>query len=143
MKNVALTHSSPSALTTAVVDGHGPSSKVRTTSLSRRKSCWRKCSKPKPGPGRASQPVPWQQEPVVPAPERPAAAPSWSLIVELKPVPGPAKTPKQPKQTLPHNASKTSRIQEWNQPRWSRLLKMKPPPPRVNDIAQLSPRDRH
>ena len=34
----------------AVVFSHGPSSKVRTTSLSRRKSCCLKCSKPKPGP---------------------------------------------------------------------------------------------
>src|SRR4029079_18262070 len=50
LKNVALTHSSASAFSTAGVVGHGPSSKVRTTSLSRRKSCCRKCSKPKPGP---------------------------------------------------------------------------------------------
>src|SRR4029079_2413869 len=50
LKNVALTHSSASAFSTAGVVGHGPSSKVRTTSLSRKKSCWRKCSKPKPGP---------------------------------------------------------------------------------------------
>lgn len=40
-----------SALSTAgVLFGHGPSSKVSTTSLSRRKSCILKCSKPKPGP---------------------------------------------------------------------------------------------
>src|SRR5215217_8401574 len=49
-KKVASTHSSASALTTAVVLGHGPSSKVRTTSLSRRKSSCLKCSKPNPGP---------------------------------------------------------------------------------------------
>src|SRR6185436_10335733 len=49
-KNVASTHSSASALTTAWVVGHGPSSKVRTTSLSRRKSCCLKCSRPNPGP---------------------------------------------------------------------------------------------
>src|SRR6185436_2153539 len=30
--------------------GHGPSSNVRTTSLSRKKSCCLKFSKPKPGP---------------------------------------------------------------------------------------------
>src|SRR5262245_58485567 len=49
-KNVARTHSSARALTTALVVGQGPSSKVRTTSLSRRKSCCLKCSKPNPGP---------------------------------------------------------------------------------------------
>src|SRR3954469_934192 len=44
-------HSSDSALTTAgVLPGHGPSAKVSTTSLSRRKSSCLKCSKPKPGP---------------------------------------------------------------------------------------------
>src|SRR5581483_5846113 len=50
-KNVALRHSSVSALSTAgVLPGQGPSSKVRTTSLLRRKSYCLKCSKPKPGP---------------------------------------------------------------------------------------------
>ena len=40
-----------SALSTAgVFSGHGPSSKVSTTSLSRRKSNCLKCSKPNPGP---------------------------------------------------------------------------------------------
>src|ERR1700754_2908901 len=44
-------HSSASAFNTAgVLTGHGPSSKVSTTSLSRRKSSVLKCSKPKPGP---------------------------------------------------------------------------------------------
>src|ERR1700754_4266757 len=44
-------HSSASAFNTAgVFSGHGPSSKVSTTSLSRRKSSCLKCSKPKPGP---------------------------------------------------------------------------------------------
>src|ERR1700750_2052193 len=44
-------HSSDSALSTAgVLPGHGPSSKVSTTSLSVRKSSCLKCSKPKPGP---------------------------------------------------------------------------------------------
>src|SRR5260221_2935711 len=44
-------HSSASAFSTAgVFNGHGPSSKVSTTSLSRRKSSFLKCSKPKPGP---------------------------------------------------------------------------------------------
>src|SRR5260221_13110666 len=44
-------HSSASAFSTAgVFNGHGPSSKVSTTSLSRRKSSCLKCSKPKPGP---------------------------------------------------------------------------------------------
>src|SRR6266404_601360 len=44
-------HSSASALSTAaVLAGHGPSSKVSTTSLSLRKSSSLKCSKPKPGP---------------------------------------------------------------------------------------------
>src|SRR5215468_7196024 len=36
--------------TDGVLTGHGPSSKVSTTSLSRRKSSSLKCSKPKPGP---------------------------------------------------------------------------------------------
>src|SRR5207249_1663493 len=50
-KNVALTHCAASAASTAgVLFGHGPSSKVSTTSLGRRKSCSLKCSKPKPGP---------------------------------------------------------------------------------------------
>src|SRR5438105_7829894 len=44
-------HSSASVFSTeGVFTGHGPSSKVRTTSLSRRKSSSLKCSKPKPGP---------------------------------------------------------------------------------------------
>src|SRR6476469_7193043 len=44
-------HSSASAFSTAgVLRGQGPSSKVSTTSLSRRKSSSLKCSKPKPGP---------------------------------------------------------------------------------------------
>src|ERR1700760_1406346 len=44
-------HPSASALSTAgVLTGHGPSSKVSTTSLSARKSNCLKCSKPKPGP---------------------------------------------------------------------------------------------
>src|SRR3954454_14257102 len=44
-------HSSASVLRTdGVLTGHGPSSKVSTTSLSRRKSSCLKCSKPKPGP---------------------------------------------------------------------------------------------
>src|SRR5712671_2936322 len=44
-------HSSASALSTAgVLSGHGPSSNVSTTSLSRRKSSCLKCSKPNPGP---------------------------------------------------------------------------------------------
>src|SRR5215218_2524666 len=44
-------HSSASAFSTAgVFFGQGPSSKVSTTSLSRRKSSSLKCSKPKPGP---------------------------------------------------------------------------------------------
>src|SRR5215471_18206889 len=50
-KKVALTQWSASALSTAgVLPGHGPSSKVKTTSWSRRKSCILKCSQPKPGP---------------------------------------------------------------------------------------------
>src|ERR1700748_2858410 len=44
-------HSSASDFSTdGVLTGHGPSSNVRTTSLSRRKSSCLKCSKPKPGP---------------------------------------------------------------------------------------------
>src|SRR3978361_1567102 len=44
-------HSSASVLSTeGVLTGHGPSSKVSTTSLSVRKSSCLKCSKPKPGP---------------------------------------------------------------------------------------------
>src|ERR1700688_2463094 len=50
-KNVALTHMSVNALITiGVFSGHGPSSKVSTTSLSRRKSYCLKCSLPKAGP---------------------------------------------------------------------------------------------
>src|SRR5260370_32829598 len=46
-----MVHSSASALSTAgVLLGHGPSSKISTTSLSARKSSCLKCSKPKPGP---------------------------------------------------------------------------------------------
>src|SRR5438105_14519532 len=44
-------HSSASVFKTeGVLSGHGPSSKVSTTSLSRRKSSCLKCSKPNPGP---------------------------------------------------------------------------------------------
>src|SRR5476649_2536433 len=44
-------HSSASVLSTdGVLTGHGPSSNVNTTSLSRRKSSCLKCSKPNPGP---------------------------------------------------------------------------------------------
>src|SRR4051794_16819943 len=44
-------HSSASVFRTeGVFTGHGPSSNVSTTSLSRRKSRSLKCSKPKPGP---------------------------------------------------------------------------------------------
>src|SRR6266700_8129882 len=44
-------HSSASVFSTeGVLSGHGPSSNVSTTSLSRRKSSCLKCSKPKPGP---------------------------------------------------------------------------------------------
>jgi hypothetical protein len=49
-KKVAFRHSSVSALSTAGVLGQGPSSKVKTTSLSWRKSYCLKCWKPKPGP---------------------------------------------------------------------------------------------
>src|SRR3979411_3231486 len=44
-------HSSASVFSTeGVLSGHGPSSNVSTTSLSRRKSSCLKCSKPNPGP---------------------------------------------------------------------------------------------
>src|SRR5882762_6995270 len=44
-------HSSASVFNTdGVLSGHGPSSNVSTTSLSRRKSSCLKCSKPNPGP---------------------------------------------------------------------------------------------
>src|ERR1700685_1296830 len=44
-------HSSASVFSTeGVLTGQGPSSKVSTTSWSRRKSSCLKCSKPKPGP---------------------------------------------------------------------------------------------
>src|ERR1700694_3774150 len=44
-------HSSARVFSTeGVLTGHGPSSNVSTTSLSRRKSSCLKCSKPKPGP---------------------------------------------------------------------------------------------
>src|SRR5262249_44094909 len=50
-KNVDFRHSSASALSTAgVLPGQGPSSNVKTTSLSCKKSYCLKCSKPKPGP---------------------------------------------------------------------------------------------
>src|SRR4051812_30781595 len=50
-KKIALVQCAASAASTAgVFLGHGPSSKVRTTSPSRRKSWLLKCSKPKPGP---------------------------------------------------------------------------------------------
>src|SRR5271154_6742990 len=50
-KNVALMQLSCSALSTIdVLLGHGPSSKVSSTSLSRRKSYCLKCSVPKAGP---------------------------------------------------------------------------------------------
>src|SRR3569833_1189240 len=41
-------------MTEGVVTGHGPSSKVSTTSFSRRKSSCLKCSKPMPGPPEVS-----------------------------------------------------------------------------------------
>src|SRR5262245_30087768 len=48
---MALVQCAASAASTAwVFFGHGPSSKVSTTSPSRRKSWLLKCSKPKPGP---------------------------------------------------------------------------------------------
>src|SRR5205809_7977707 len=51
VKKMPVVHSSASAFNTAgVLIGQGPSSKVSTTSLSRRKSSCLKCSKPKPGP---------------------------------------------------------------------------------------------
>src|SRR3954467_11340757 len=50
-KKIALLQWAVSAASTAgVFFGHGPSSKVSTTSPSRRKSWVLKCSKPKPGP---------------------------------------------------------------------------------------------
>src|SRR5216684_4027976 len=50
-KKIALVQCAASAASTAgVFFGHGPSSKVSTTSPSRRKSWALKCSKPKPGP---------------------------------------------------------------------------------------------
>src|SRR5215475_12710451 len=50
-KKIALVQCAASAASTAgVFFGQGPSSKVSTTSPSRRKSCALKCSKPKPGP---------------------------------------------------------------------------------------------
>src|SRR5689334_4292444 len=50
-KKIALVQCAWSAASTAgVFLGHGPSSKVRTTSPSRRKSWLLKCSKPNPGP---------------------------------------------------------------------------------------------
>src|SRR6476659_1394339 len=51
VKKMPVVHSSASVFSTdGVLTGHGPSSKVSTTSLSRRKSSCLKCSKPKPGP---------------------------------------------------------------------------------------------
>src|ERR1700722_14985916 len=51
MKKMPVVHSSASDFSTdGVLTGHGPSSNVSTTSLSRRKSSCLKCSKPKPGP---------------------------------------------------------------------------------------------
>src|SRR5437763_4967733 len=51
VKKMPVVHSSASAFNTAgVLTGQGPSSKVSTTSWSRRKSSCLKCSKPKPGP---------------------------------------------------------------------------------------------
>src|SRR5215510_75050 len=50
-KKIALVQCAASAASTACVFlGHGPSSKVSTTSPSRRKSWLLKCSNPKPGP---------------------------------------------------------------------------------------------
>src|SRR5712671_5757576 len=50
-KKIALVQCAASAASTAgVFLGHGPSSKVSTTSPGRRKSWLLKCSKPKPGP---------------------------------------------------------------------------------------------
>src|SRR5262249_18909447 len=50
-KKIALVQCAARAASTAeVFFGHGPSSKVSTTSPSRRKSWLLKCSKPKPGP---------------------------------------------------------------------------------------------
>jgi hypothetical protein len=76
-KNVALRQLSASALSTAgVLSGQGPSSKVSTTSLSRRKSYCLKCSKPKPGPPVVSistmrdspKPPGWSHAGIPPAP---------------------------------------------------------------------------
>src|SRR6201995_750848 len=51
VKKMPVVHSSASVFSTdGVLTGHGPSSKVSTTSLSFRKSSCLKCSKPKPGP---------------------------------------------------------------------------------------------
>src|ERR1019366_3552257 len=48
---IPVVHSSASVFRTeGVLSGHGPSSNVSTTSLSRRKSSCLKCSKPNPGP---------------------------------------------------------------------------------------------
>src|ERR1700687_5921059 len=50
-KKIPVVHSSASVFKTeGVLTGHGPSSNVSTTSLSRRKSSCLKCSKPNPGP---------------------------------------------------------------------------------------------
>ena len=50
-KKMPVVHSFASAFSTfGVFSGHGPSSKVKTTSLSRRKSICLKCSNPNPGP---------------------------------------------------------------------------------------------
>src|SRR6516165_9474401 len=50
-KKIALVQCAARAASTAgVFFGHGPSSNVKTTSPSRRKSWLLKCSKPKPGP---------------------------------------------------------------------------------------------
>ena len=86
-KNVALRQLSASALSTAgVFSGHGPSSKVSTTSPARRKSYCLKCSKPKPGPPVVSistmraRPMPpgLSQTPMLAAG---AEAPAWSVAV--------------------------------------------------------------
>src|SRR5450631_189274 len=51
VKKMPVVHSSASVFSTeGVLSGHGPSSNVSTTSLSRRKSSCLKCSKPNPGP---------------------------------------------------------------------------------------------
>src|SRR5258707_10596414 len=50
-KKIPVVHSSANVFSTdGVLTVHGPSSKVITTSWSRRKSSCLKCSKPKPGP---------------------------------------------------------------------------------------------